>query len=292
MGYLLSIVAVILWGLVQIPIKIAKAPGRVGVMVSMPAGIAAVVLILLFQGNLVLPEAVGRDWFLILLTGVATFPVATYMYFEAVKRAGITSAAPITRLTPVIVVVACAALGIQALSWPVAFAALTVFIGGVFLARGAGRAHPIESRRDLKIGLTYALIACVMWAVGYVGVGQISEQIPRILVLFYGLGFGAVLHWAVMAALGRLKELRKLKRLDVLCYCIQGVGSFALGYWAMFESISYLGSDKSAVISGTWPVVGVAAGIVVFREPMNRQKLVGVVLLILSAVLVGIDPFF
>ena len=57
LGYLLSMAAVVLWGLVQIPIKIAKAPGRVGVMVSMPAGIVAVVTILLFQGNLVLPES-------------------------------------------------------------------------------------------------------------------------------------------------------------------------------------------------------------------------------------------
>jgi len=291
LGYLFAIVAVVLWGLVQIPIKIAKAPGRVGVMVSMPAGIVAVVLILLFQGKLTLPEADGRDWFLILLTGVATFPVATYMYFEAVKRAGITSAAPITRLTPIIVVMACAALRIKELSWPVFFAALMVFIGGIFLAKGIRRSHPIESHRSLKVGLLYAFIACFMWAIAYVGVGQISREIPRILVLFYGLGFGAIVHWIVMMIVGRLKELRDLRRVDVVCYCIQGVVSFALGYWAMFESIGYLGSDKSAVITGSWPVVGVVTGIVVFREPMNLWKLLGTVLLILSAVLAGMEPF-
>ena len=286
-----SIVAVLLWGLVQIPIKMAKAPGRVGVMISMPAGLVVITLILILQGNLVLPEATGGDWFLIVVCGIATFPAATFAYFEAVQRAGITTAAPITRLTPVLVVLVAAALPGGRLLWPSVLAAAMIFVGGVLLAHGAHRTHPIETRRDLRIGLMYAFFACLMWVVSFLGVDHISGSVPRSLVVFYGLGIGAIVHWAVMWLIGRAREVRNVTRRDVVCYCLQGVGSFALGYWAMFESIELLGVGRSAVITGTWPVPAAIVGFLVFREAINVQKSVGIVLLILSAVLAGIGPW-
>ena len=291
MGYVYSITAVLLWGLVQIPIKMAKAPGRVGVMISMPAGLAAITLILALQGGPLLQALTPWDWFLIVVSGIATFPAATFAYFEAVQRAGITAAAPITRLTPVLVVLISAALPGGRLLWPSVMAAVLIFVGGVFLAKGAHRAHPIETHRELRIGLLYAFGACLMWVVSFLAVDGISDDVPRSLVVFYGLITGAVVHYAVMGALGRLKEVRNLTRRDVVCYCLQGVGSFALGYWAMFESIELLGVGRSSVITGTWPVPATILGIVVFHERMNRQKVAGVVLLVMSAVLAGLGPW-
>ena len=48
---------------------------------------------------------------------------------------------------------------------------------------------------------------------------------------------------------------------------------------------------RSAVITGTWPVPAAIVGFLVFREAINVQKSVGIVLLILSAVLAGIGPW-
>jgi drug/metabolite transporter (DMT)-like permease len=288
MGYLLAACCIVLWGLVQIPIKLARAPGRIGVMISMPVGIVTMLIILLAQGKFVVPTAPGRDWLLTLLMGVCMFPAATYTYFEAVQRAGITTAAPITRLTPLLVVTVSAAFGLAELSWTLVSAGVMIFVGGVFLARGAHHSQPTESRGNLRVGLLYASVACVMWAAGNLLVAQVSNQMSRALVLFYGLTFGALVHWGIMTLAGQLKQLRSVRRLDLLLYCIHGVVSFALGYWAFFESIRILGVNEASVITGCWPAVAVAAGIIVFREPMSLQKLVGIVLFIGSAVLAGI----
>lgn len=291
MGYVVALTAVILWGLVQIPVRLAKAPGRVGVMISLPVGVAAMLVILLVRGDLAVPAASASDWFYILMTGLFQFQLATFCYFEAVQRAGITTAAPITRLVPVLVVLASATLGLEPLSWPIISAALLIFIGGVFLAKGTRRAHPVETHKQLHSGMAYAAVACALWAVGMLCVDQVSAEIPRSLVVLYGLAFGCVIHWAVMTLLGRLRELRKLTRLDVVCYCTQGVVSFAVGYWAYFVSIRYLGLNAATVTTGCWPAVGLVAGIVVFREPMNGHKLLGTMIFILSGILAGIGPW-
>jgi len=290
MGYVYAACCILLWGLVQIPIKLARAPGRVGVMISMPVGIITMWIILLAQGKFLLPAAPLRDWLFTLLMGVCMFPAATYTYFEAVQRTGISAAAPITRLTPLLVVMISAAFGLAKLSWVLAFAGVMVFVGGAFLARGAHQSHPIESRRNLRVGLLYAFVACILWTAGNLLVAAVSNSMSRALVLFYGLSFGALVHWTVMTAGGELKQLRWVRRLDLLLYSIHGVVSFALGYWAFFESIRILGVNEASVITGCWPAIGVAAGIVVFREPMNLQKLVGIVLFIASTVLAGFAP--
>jgi len=290
MGYVYAGVCILLWGLVQIPIKIAKAPGRIGVMISMPVGIVTMLVILLVQGKFLLPVAPVRDWLFTLLMGVCMFPAATYMYFEAVRRVGITTAAPITRLTPLLVVMISAASGMAKLSWMLVAAGLMIFAGGALLGRGAHRSHPVESRASLRTGLVYAFIACILWAAGNLLVAEVSDCMSRALVLFYGLAFGAAVHWTVMTARGELKKLRAVRKRDVLLYCTHGVVSFALGYWAFFESIRVLGVNQASVITGCWPAIGVAAGIVVFREPMNLQKIAGIVLFIASAVLAGVAP--
>jgi drug/metabolite transporter (DMT)-like permease len=290
MGYVLAVLALVLWGLVQIPIKMAKAPGRIGVMVSMPAGLLAVVAILAVRGTFTVHGASTKDWACILLTGLFQFPLATYLYFESIKRAGITNASPITRLEPILVVVTSVALGIAGLSWWIAVAAAMIFVAGLLLARGAHLAQPAGSHRLLHTGMLYAFVACFFWAAGDVLLSQVDPKIPRLTALLYGLSFGAVVHWTVMAVFGQIKELRSLTRRDWLCYAAQGVVSFALGYWAFYESVRLLGLNRAVVITGCWPLAAVAVGIVVFREPMNLIKLVGILLFIAAAVLAGIVP--
>ncbi len=288
MGYVLAAVALVLWGLVQIPIKLARAPGRTGIVVSMAAGLVSLGVILLMRGGLALPDASWREWLVIGLNGLCHFSVPTYLYYDAIRRAGISNASPVTRLTPVLVVIGAVALGMSQFSWGVAFSAALVFVAGMLLAKGAHDAHPVESRRDLYAGLACAFVASVIWAVGDLLVAGLRKDLARSLVLFWGLAFSGVFHLVLLAAAGRLKELRLLAGRDYVCFGIHGLVSFAVAYWAFFESIQMLGVSTSVVITGCWPLVGVLAGIVIFRERMNLVKLAGIVLFVLSAVLAGL----
>ena len=47
LGYLLAICATLAWGLVVIPVKKARSPGYLGIAISMPAGILALLPVVL-----------------------------------------------------------------------------------------------------------------------------------------------------------------------------------------------------------------------------------------------------
>ena len=286
MGVALCLIAVVLWGLIQIPIKLAKTPARVGLAISLPAALVASALIVLVKGDLCVPELAARDWYFIALMGVLHFSLASFGYLEAVQRAGITTAAPITRFTPLIVVLLHAAISRTPLSPWLTTAAVLVLAGGVLCTRGARQLHPVEHYGNLRLGMFLAVFACFMWSGGYLAVGEISEDIPRSLVTLYGLAFGAVVYWIIVLASGRAKALRRVSRRDVALYVTHGIASYALAYWALFEGIALLGLGQATVIAECWPAAAVVVGIAVFREPMNLQKFLGTLVMIGSAILV------
>jgi len=283
LGYLLCFSAVVLWGLTQIPIKLAKTPGRVGVMISVPSALAALAVILAVQGKLVIPHASHRDWIFIALAGVTNFSLANFGYLEAVQRAGITVAAPISRLTPVIVVLAQAVITGTTLSPWLTTVATLIFIGGALCGRGARLVHPVEHHGNLHLGMVLAVFACLMWAGGYLALGQISSEVPRSLVTFYGLAFGAAAYWIIVMLAGRLEALKTVTPRDVALYAVHGVVSYTLAYWAMFEGIRILGVSEGTVIAESWPAAAVIVGVVVLHERMNAQKFVGAALMVASA---------
>lgn len=288
MGYVLAVTALLLWGLVQIPIKLARAPGRSGIVVSMATGLVSLGVILVVTGRMAWPSASAGEWVVICANGLCHFSLPTYLYYDAIRRAGITNASPVTRLTPVLVVAAAVALNMTPFSWGIAGSAAMVFAAGVLLGRGARASHPIEKRGDLYAGMTFAFIAAVLWAVGDILVARMRADLARSIVLFWGLFFSGVFHLAMLAVLRRVGELRQLVARDFLCYGIHGVVSFALAYWAFFEAIQALGVAPAIVITGCWPLIGVLAGVVLFREPMNPAKVAGIALFVLSALIAAL----
>jgi drug/metabolite transporter (DMT)-like permease len=290
MGYLFAIGAVCIWGMSIIPIKLASAPGRVGVMVSMPVGAAVLFIFVAATGNFAFPSLSRGDWVCLLITGLCEYPLGTYTYYEAVKRCGITVSAPMTRLTPLIVVVVSMLMAEMGFSTLLFVSALMVFAGGGLLGVGARTEESPEARRRLASGIFYAFLACVFWAVGNLFARRVCEVMSPLLGNLYALGMGAAAYWLLMLVTGRFRELNVLKRRDVAYYSAHGVMSFALGYTALFLSIPLLGVSLASVITGTWPAVSVVIGFALFREPMNVAKLTGIVLLIASAVLAGLSP--
>lgn len=287
MGYLVAVLALVLWGLVVIPLKLVRAPGKLGVLISMPVAALVMCIISLATGTLSFPHASAADWLLIAFTGVCQFPLASFTYYEAVKLAGVTVTTPLTRLTPILVVLVSVILGFSVVT-PMLVVATVVFLAGAALiALGIWRHHLEGIRFPVKAGLFYALIACVAWAAGNLLVSRVSPSIPRSIVTLYALLFGIAVHVSVMGVLGELPALRQMSRRDVLLFASHGTVSFAFGYWALFEAIQLLGVSRASVIAGTWPAVSVWVGVLLFREPMNVLKVLGTVLLIASAVLAG-----
>ena len=230
MGYAFALIAVVCWGLVHIPIKLAKAPGRLGVMVAMPAAMIPLILLAVATGQFLIPDCSWRDWLFILLTGLCQFAFGEAAYYEAVHCAGITVAAPTTRLTPLLVVTATMFLTPEQFSWLLLPAAATIALGGILLARALRSRNTQPAHPDLKKGIIFALLACVAWAAGNLAVDQVDKDISRIMVTLLALGFepgdlfytdftGGFSLWLSHAQLGLLRG-DELNALDVKPPCV------------------------------------------------------------------------
>ena len=288
MGYAFALIAVVCWGLVHIPIKLAKAPGRLGVMVAMPAAMIPLILLAVATGQFLIPDCSWRDWLFILLTGLCQFAFGEAAYYEAVHCAGITVAAPTTRLTPLLVVTATMFLTPEQFSWLLLPAAATIALGGILLARALRSRNTQPAHPDLKKGIIFALLACVAWAAGNLAVDQVDKDISRIMVTLLALGFGTLVYGTILVLTGKLTRLRTLTRRDFLLYTAVGLIGYSVAFCAFFEAIRRMGVGPAAVVCGIWPAAAVLVGILVFREPMNRLKTVGVILLVLGALLVAL----
>ena len=288
MDYLLAVGAVLIWGLVTIPIKLARARGRLGVMVSMPTGLAALALAVLATGQAGLPDASWRDWLFIGVTGLCQFAVGGVAYYEAVQYAGVTVTAPITRLMPLLVVLSAVLLGSTRFSWLILLAAGLTVLGGIVLSRGLQHPNQPHSRSDMRKGIVLAVLTAVLWAGGNLAVDQVSAEVTRVQVTLYSLALGTVFYWVFMAARGRLSRLRRLTRRDWLCYAVHGVLSYAVAYLLLFESIDRLGVSRATVLIGSWPVAAVVVAVAVFREHVNVLIGSGIVLMIGGAVLAAV----
>jgi drug/metabolite transporter (DMT)-like permease len=286
LGYVLAISAAVMWGLVQVPIKLARAPARVGLLVSVPSAAVVLAAVLALRGGLGLPHFSAADWTFIVLSGLFNFALANLCYLEAVQRAGITTAAPLSRLTPLIVVVAQAAITRTGLSGLLIAAAVMTCAGGVLCARGARLGLAAGEHHHLRAGMILAVVACLMWAAGYLTLGQISRAVPRLEVALYGLLFAGAVYWIIALLRGGGRALRSMSRRDLLLYGCHGVVSYAAAYPALFEGIRRVGVSRGTVIGEAWPAFAVLVGIGVFRERTNVQKLAGIALLIGSALLV------
>ena len=288
MGYAFVILAVIFWGLVHVPIKLAKAPGRLGVMVAMPVAMIPLIILAAVTGELLIPHCSPRDWLFILLTGLFQFALGEAAYYEAVHCAGITVAAPTTRLTPLLVVMTTMIIGTGNFSWLLLPAAAMILLGGMLLARGVRRKDAHADHADVRKGVLFALLACICWAAGNLSVDQVDKEISRVMVTLLSLGFGTVVYGTLLAVSGKLRKLRTLTRRDVLLYSAIGLVGYTVAFYAFFEAIRRMGVGPAAVVAGTWPAAAVIVGVLIFREPMNRLKTIGIILLLLSAVLAAL----
>ena len=75
----------------------------------------------------------------------------------------------------------------------------------------------------------------------------------------------------------------------VWCLCL-GILSASLPYMMYTLGLSMIEAGKAAVLSSSELVVGAFIGVVLFGEPMDALKVLGVALVIFAIVLLNIEP--
>ena len=290
MGYLFAALAALLWGLAAIPVKLARFPARLGVMASMAVATVALGVLLAVSGQLstlgdVMSEVSTRDWVLIVLVGVLRFGVGVGYYFAAIQHAGVSTSAPIMSLGTVLVVAASVVLGMSPLSGLLILAGVVASLGGVVLGMGLKGQRTITNKHELHKGVMYALLACLLIAAGHLMIAKVDPGIPRGLVTWFALLLGSIGYLAILGFSGQLRRLVSIPFREVVAFGCHGLLSFAGAYWLFLEALTILKVGRTQVITGVWPALAALIGVMMFREKMNRAKVIGTALMILGAVL-------
>ncbi|MFH1969437.1 MAG: DMT family transporter [Verrucomicrobiota bacterium] len=288
LGYLLAIVTTLAWGLVVIPVKKARSPGYLGVAISMPAGILALlpVLLLLKPADWMLSGMSWQTGLAIVLAGLCQFPLATLFYYEAIRRSEISTVAPLKCVKSIMVIGLVILLGIEAVTGHMIAAALIGVMGAIILTWSKRAEDTGPGGAGRYKGIVCALLACVFWSLGDILMRQAVREVNALLATPLALLAGTVVFYGWLAVRRQGHAVLAMPRRDKLCFVTHGIVSFAVGYCAFFTAMQYIGVTRAVIITSAWPIISFVVGLWLYREHLSVQKVLGLLMLVTSVYLV------
>lgn len=218
-------------------------------------------------------RALGKELYLLLFSGIA-MGFNWILLFEAYKYTTVAIATLSYYFAPVIVTLVCPLLFHEKLSkkqilcFVMSTLGLSLVIGITNLGRGGN---------DLR-GIAFGLDAAVLYATvillnkfikGVTGIHRTFLQfLAAIVVLIPYVLFTGGVH---------------LGNLDVtgwICLLIVGLVHTGITYCLYFTSLKELSGQEAAILSYMDPLVAVVIGVLVLKEPLSWQQLVGGVLIL------------
>ena len=161
-----------------------------------------------------------------------------------------------------------------------------LLVGGVLLGTAGGPAEPGGERRDRR-GVAFALAASVGLGIQNFVLGDLSEDAGWFLPLYFTRIAGVALMAAIVART-RQWPWRRLGRRDLLlAMTVPGLVA-ALGSMA-FNRGSEVGSVSiTAAASSIYPLLAVAAGVVLLHERLRPRQAVGLAAIFAGLLLLGV----
>jgi len=285
-GYLFAIIALFIWGLIVIPIRKTKTSGLYGIGISMLVAFAALLIpaiIIFMQKGLVFSS--GRV-LMAALVGVFQFSIGTAFYYEGIRLAGASVGAPLSRLKPIIVGFIALVFGIELLSFNQILAGVIVSIGAGMLIYAPGR--NVISRDGMKKGIVFALATPFFWAIGDILVKQLQTgagAMHPLLLTEMALLSGLIVYYSVIFLEKKQDMIFKMPRDDKKKYAMHGLLSLSIAYLAFFASIGIIGLMKAVIITTAWPLISMIVGVAFLKEGLNKIKLFGGILIVVSVYL-------
>lgn len=287
LGYVAAGLTVLTWGLVVIFIKCAQTPGRLGIVISMPAGLAGLLVVALFTGDRCCPGVDvlwSRTGILLLLAGICQFPIASLLYYEALQRCEVSLVAPLTRTKVFFVAGLVLLLGLETLSGRLMLACVLAVVGA-FVLTWHGRNGSGPGARPMGRGILFALLASIFWALGDVLTRLVLRDVAVMPTTLLSLAAGILAYGLYILARGQFRAVLDMPRRDKLLFVGHGLFSFGAGYYLFYLSIHHIGVTRAALITAAWPIVSFLVGLVLYGERLGALKIVGVALVMASVLL-------
>jgi len=216
-----------------------------------------------------------------LVSALFGFVIGDYFYFSALKMLGVSRTVPITSTYP-----------LWAILWSFLFLGKRVtaqlVVGTVLIVIAIVVVKRAEERENLNPrGFIYAFIAPISWSVAIVVLGWLTGYLSPLTVA--GLRM-------VLAALGisvflpgRMGELRRVTRREILAIGGAAVFGLLVGQYLFVYSISLVGSQVAAPVSSINPIISSYLAVIFLRERPNRRILEGLLMAVAGVILITLS---
>lgn len=187
-------------------------------------------------------------------------------------------ASTILFIYPVFVALLMGFLFKEKISW-LTRGAIMLALGGVFvLNQGEG-----EFSMSL-IGLIVVLLSALAYALYIVVVNKSAvRDMSGPKLTFYSIAFAGLFFGAKSVALGQMQLVSFQLSMEIALFALV---TTVISCIALVYAIQYIGSTPTAILGSLEPVVAVGISVVLFHEPLTKNLMLGILLIVLAVVVI------
>jgi drug/metabolite transporter (DMT)-like permease len=290
LGELLGLLAALAWGLIGLLVR-GRGMGVNAIVINAVrnaiSGLVFVLIWLLVSSRSPVPPGAWVFLGLSMLTGLG---LGDSLYFEALKRIGVTRAMPISMAYPVLASIGAVVLLHETMG-PLAAVGIALTLCGVYLvAVRPMTAHAFSMKSEhgsgYWIGVALAATAAVSWSCSTLALGPALQLVDASTATAIRTPLASGLLFAAAGRAGVLPQVARLRGGTLLA--VVGTGLMSVASTGLFVvSVSLAGAGRAAVLTATSPLFAVPLSVLLLGEPGSWRIVAGTLASVLGVILLA-----
>ena len=219
-------------------------------------------------------------------SGIIGLGFGDTLYMVSLKRIGVVRAVPITCIYPLFTLLWAIILAGEEVTVSICLGAIAVVLGTWLLSRETeNEASPLE-KRNLLIGVTYALATAAIWSIS-ITMMDLAVTLPEKSGIDNALAVNtirvmtiAVSLLALSPVLDRERSFLKVRKRTIATLVAGGVVALGLGWFFLSYSFTEIPESRAVPISSTTPLFSALVGMVFLHEKVTKRDALGSIVIV------------
>ncbi|NWG10357.1 EamA family transporter [Candidatus Bathyarchaeota archaeon] len=287
-GYLLIVVASLLWGTMGVLGKLAFEYGINPVTLTalrlLISSLTILVPILLSKKESF--RIYKKDLSQFLVLGIFAIALQRIAYFYAVNLTTATIAAILFYMYPIFITIYCASMLKEKVTLPIVFAIILTFSGVALVVK----IYEAASLSTSFVGIVFGMLSSVLFALYFLTVKKLRSHYANWTLMLYGDGIGAAVLAPVIAS--TFSEILSFSpQLWLIILTIAWFPSL-LAYFIYSHALKHVESSKGSILSAIEPLSAAVFSATILRENFELLQVVGVILALTGVIVLFYKPKF
>jgi drug/metabolite transporter, DME family len=276
-GELIGLLAALAWGATGLMVRAHGVGMHAIVINALRCGISGAVFLAIWPFVSNRQPVPPAAWLFLGTSMVAGLGIGDSLYFEALKRIGVTRAMPISMGYPVLASIGAVVLLHETLG-PLAAVGIVLTLGGVYLVAARPETETLSNGHARPggywLGVTMAAAAAVSWSCSTLALGPALELVDVPTASAIRTPLASALLFLSAKRAGVLPKAEHLRGRALLAILVTGLTSVgATGFFLV--SVSLAGAGRAAVLTATSPVFAVPLSILLLGERGSWRVVAG-----------------